>query len=160
MNKQTLLDILLAELNASLESLVNAAFVAKEAATSEESKAENKYDTRGLEASYLAGAQAKRAGDLKESVYKLQKISPRDFGSNDAIGVTAVVKVMIDDTTERNFFILPSAGGQKVVMEGETYHVITPESPVGSVLVGKKLNDAFQVRMNQKIFEYELVDLN
>jgi transcription elongation GreA/GreB family factor len=159
MNKQILLETLLGELKANLESLVNAAFIAKEAATSEESKAENKYDTRGLEASYLAGAQAKRAEDLKESIYKLQKLNLRDYAASDAIGVTAVVNVRIDDAVEKSFFILPSAGGQKIVQGTTTYHVITPESPVGSVLVGKKLHDVFQMRMNQKSFEYELVDL-
>ncbi len=159
MNKQILLDTLLAELKANLEALVHAAFVAKEAATSEESKAENKYDTRGLEASYLAGAQAKRAEELKESIYKIQKLTLRSFGANDTVSVSAVIKVIIDEATEKLFFLLPSAGGQKIMHAGATYHVITSESPVGSVLVGKKLNDAFQVKMNQKTFEYELVEL-
>jgi transcription elongation GreA/GreB family factor len=159
MNKQILLDTLLAELKANLESLVHAAFVAKEAATSEESKAENKYDTRGLEASYLAGAQAKRAEELKESIYKIQKLALRAFAANEAVGVSAVMKVLIDETTEKLFFLLPSAGGQKIVLAGATYHVITPESPVGSLLLGKKLNDVFQIKTNQKTFEYELVEL-
>lgn len=159
MNKQILLDTLLADLKANLESLIHAAFVAKEAATSEESKAENKYDTRGLEASYLAGAQAKRAEDLKESIYKIQKLTLRSFSATEAVGVSAVIKVIIDDATEKLFFLLPSAGGQKIVHAGATYHVITPESPVGGVLVGKKLNESFQVKMNQKTFEYELVEL-
>ena len=159
MDKQILLDALLAELKANLESLVHAAFVAKEAATSEESKAENKYDTRGLEASYLAGAQAKRAEELKESIYKLQKLNLRTYSASDAVGVTAVVKVLIDDTTEKVFFLLPSAGGQKIVHQNVTYHVLTLESPVGLVLIGKKLRESFQVKMNQKMFEYELVEL-
>lgn len=158
MHKQKILDLLLAELKANLESLVHTALVAKEAATGEESKAENKYDTRGLEASYLAGAQAKRAEELRESIYKLQKIHLRQFNKNEAVGLTALVKVLIDGDVEKYFFVLPSAGGQKVSLEGITYHVITPESPVGSLFLGKKIESSFQVKINHKEFEYEIME--
>ncbi len=160
MNKQILLDQLVTELKANLQALVHTALVAKEAATSEESKAENKYDTRGLEASYLAGAQAKRVEELKETIYKLQRLQLRSFQSDDAVALTALLKVRIDEDLEKSFFLLPSAGGQKILHAGETYHVITAESPVGQILIGKKLQDVFQVTMNQKIFEYELVELS
>jgi transcription elongation GreA/GreB family factor len=160
MNKKILLDILINELKANLEALVHAALVAKEAATGEESKAENKYDTRGLEASYLAGAQAKRAEELREMIYKLQKINLRTYDKTDAVGLAAVVKVMIDDQVEKHFFVLPSAGGQKVIFEGITYHVITPESPVGSLFLGKKIENSFQVKINQKEFEYQIVSID
>jgi transcription elongation GreA/GreB family factor len=156
MNKQKLLDVLLKEQKANLAALIDAAFVAKEAATSEESKAENKYDTRGLEASYLAGAQAKRAEELKESIYKLQKINLRDFKSDDAISLTAIVQVVIDERDEKLFFLLPSAGGQKITNDGATYHVITAESPVGKLLIGKRVADSFQATLNQKKIDYEI----
>ncbi len=159
MHKQKILDLLLQDLKTNLEALVNAAFVAKEAATGEESKAENKYDTRGLEASYLAGAQAKRAEELRESIYKLQKLTLRTFEKSDAVGITAVVCVMVDGESQKNFFLLPSAGGQKVNFEQTTYHVITPESPVGTLFLDKKINDIFQVKINQNEYEYEIIDL-
>lgn len=159
MNKRKLLDLILEELKANLQSLVDSALIAKEAATGEESKAENKYDTRGLEASYLAGAQAKRVEELRESIYKLQRINLRDFTENEAVALSAGVKVLIDDETEKNFFILPSSGGHKVMMEGVTYHVITPESPVGRLFIGKRVHDAFQVKINQKTLAYEIVSL-
>ncbi len=159
MKKQKILDLLLEDLKKNLESLVHTALVAKDAATGEESKAENKYDTRGLEASYLAGAQAKRVEELRETIYKLQKIQLRNFDKTEAVGITAVVKVNIDGSIEKNFFILPSAGGQKVFVDGTTYHVITPESPVGSLFLGKKTRSFFQVKIQQKEFEYEIVDI-
>lgn len=159
MSKQKILDLLLQDLKTNLEALVNAAFVAKEAATSEESKAENKYDTRGLEASYLAGAQAQRAEELRESIYKLQKITLRDFDKTTVVGLTAIVRVNIDAEIQKDFFILPSAGGQKIATKEVTYYVITPESPVGLLFLGKKINDTFQVKLNQKEFEYKIVDL-
>ena len=159
MDKPKILSLLLAELKANLESLVSSALTAKEAATSEESKAENKYDTRGLEASYLAGAQAKRADELKATILKLQKITLKNFKKEDAIDLTAVVKVIIDEETEKYFFILPSAGGLKVVLDKITFNVITPESPVGSLFLDKKKDDSFQVNLSQKQFSYEIAEI-
>lgn len=159
MDKQKLLDALLKDLKSNLDSLVEAAFVAKEAATSEESKAENKYDTRGLEASYLAGAQAKRAEEFQSTIYKLQKLNFKMFDKNDVVTLSAIVKVVIDGEAGKYFFLLPAAGGQKLTCEGETYHVITPESPVGRLFLGKKINDIFSVKTNLKEFEYEIVGL-
>ena len=46
-----------------------------EAATNEESKAENKYDTRGLEASYMAQAQSLRVSELKKDHYNLLRMA-------------------------------------------------------------------------------------
>ena len=63
MDKQSLHQALLMRLRADLELLERAAHTAREAATHEESKAENKYDTRGLEASYLG----RRAGSRKSA---------------------------------------------------------------------------------------------
>jgi transcription elongation GreA/GreB family factor len=159
MDKKKILDTLLNDLKSNLDALVDAALIAKEAATGEESKAENKYDTRGLEASYLAGAQAKRAEELRVAIFKLQKINLRSFSQDDAVGITAIVTVIVDGATKKDFFVLPSVGGHKVVAEGRTFHVITPESPVGSLFVGKKIKDFLQVEINKKVFEYEISNI-
>ena len=58
--KSTLLEKIRMELKASLEGLTKAALDAHAAATDPGSKAESKYDTRSLEASYLAAGQAGR----------------------------------------------------------------------------------------------------
>ena len=60
-DKQAIIDRLVEKLQSEAEALVRAAQAAHEAATHEESRAEDHHDTRGLEASYLAGAQAQRA---------------------------------------------------------------------------------------------------
>ena len=59
-NKSSLVDHIKKQLTEDFEILKAAALATYEDATHEESKPENEYDTRGLEASYLAGAQGKR----------------------------------------------------------------------------------------------------
>lgn len=66
MLKKKLIELICAQLEKDLQTAIAAAVATYEAATHEESKPENEYDTRGLEASYLAGAQSKRAGEIEE----------------------------------------------------------------------------------------------
>ena len=54
---------IIAALTSELDGYKRSARSAHEEATSEQSKAENKYDTRGLEAAYLAGAQSRQAAE-------------------------------------------------------------------------------------------------
>ena len=72
--KQKILAKLREKLEAEMQVMISAALIAREDATHEESKAEDKYDTRGLEASYLAGAQAKRAAELQRIIHSLQNL--------------------------------------------------------------------------------------
>jgi hypothetical protein len=67
-NKQDVLDQILSVLSTELASLTRAAQGAFAAATDPDSKAENKYDTRTLEASYVARGQAQRVAELQEAV--------------------------------------------------------------------------------------------
>jgi hypothetical protein len=57
-----------AELERELAVIAKAAEDAQRAATHEESKPENEYDTRGLERSYLARGQAQRAAEIQRSI--------------------------------------------------------------------------------------------
>ena len=66
MNKKKLISYLAEKIAQELTAITEAAKNTYDVATHEDNKPENKYDTRGLEASYLAGAQAKRVVDMKE----------------------------------------------------------------------------------------------
>ena len=68
MDKPHLLALIVATLAHDLDVLTRAAQTAYEAATAEENIAENKYDTLGLEASYLATGQARRCSTAAHGV--------------------------------------------------------------------------------------------
>ena len=68
MNKHAVLQLILEKLSVDLDIAQRAAQTAYETATDEENIAENKYDTLGLEASYLAAGQANRpSNESKQS---------------------------------------------------------------------------------------------
>ena len=68
LNRGALKAELLAVLEQTLGTLQAAHADARQGATHEQAKPENDKDTRALEASYLAGAQAARVKDLESSI--------------------------------------------------------------------------------------------
>jgi putative salt-induced outer membrane protein YdiY len=71
MNKSEVIQAIIQELEAQLATATAASRQAAETATDEESKAETKWDTQGLEASYLAAGQAEQARMIGESIHTL-----------------------------------------------------------------------------------------
>jgi hypothetical protein len=136
LDKRALVDLIIAHLTAELGRFANAARSAQAEATNEQSKAENKYDTRGLEASYLAHGQSRQARETEVARQQLANLPLRDFGAEDAVDLGALVE--LDGTL---YFIGPSAGGTEVMHEGREVLVITPQSPLGQELIGKRRGD-------------------
>ena len=66
MSKDALIAAVLVRLEEDLKVAQDAARAARDAATHEESVAENKYDTFGLESAYLAEGQAKRVREIEQ----------------------------------------------------------------------------------------------
>lgn len=132
---------------------------AKNAATSEESKAENKYDTRGLEASYLAGAQAERTLVMQKEIDLLGRLTIRTFNDTTAIDLTAIVEVVSDNQSKKFFLILPNSGGTQIEFLGIKYFVITPKSPLGMKLMGKKVGDVINFKTKDTDVEYEILSV-
>lgn len=140
MNKQQIFEQFKFELENNLKLAVQAAQNTYQDATHEDSKAENKYDTRGLEASYLAGAQAKRVTELKEALTVITILKLRSFNEDTPIAITALIELQ---SSEKNMwiFLVPKGGGQNINFEGHHIQTVTPESPLGANLVGKNLDD-------------------
>jgi len=137
MNKQKLVEKIIAQLRGEAELYAKAARAAHAEATHESSKAENKYDTRGLEASYLAQGQSKQAAETAQAVHEFASLFPRHFKEGDAIDVGALVELK-SKSQSAFYFVGPRAGGTEVVEDGKEILVITPQSPLGSQLIGQK----------------------
>lgn len=159
MDKVALIARIRAALEQELAAVAASAADAHSAATHEEAKPENQYDTRGLEASYLAGAQAGRVQDLAHRINHLDFVPTKSFGPDDPIALTALFS--LDDGEQvRRYFLAPDGGGLKLQVEGETILVITPKSPIGRAVLDKFLGDAVQVPLKRKVIEMEVVALS
>ncbi len=139
--KSALLDQIRTELRSRLELLSRAAMEAHAAATDPGSKAEGKYDTRSLEASYLAAGQARQVDDLAEAVRIFDGLTLPDFGKADPIDAGALVEVEIAGETSW-FLLVPAAGGLEVFHGGREITLLTPESPLYQNLIGLSAGDS------------------
>jgi transcription elongation GreA/GreB family factor len=140
-DKATLRTELVAQLTAQLATAQAAHAAAIEGATHAEAKPENDKDTRGLEQSYLARGQAQRVAELEAAVAETTKLALRTFAGRDPVAITAVVSVD-EDRAEHRFFLVPHGGGN--VLAGNI-QVVTPTSPLGRALLGKKIDDEIEV---------------
>lgn len=153
MNKADLINAVIERLRADLALYQKAALAARAEATDEQSKAENKYDTRGLEAAYLARGQSKQALELEQAIIQFEKLRPRAFGKSDGIETGAVVELQSGREKDL-YFVGPRAGGTEVMFENREVLVITPESPLGSQLAGRKQGDKCELDMGGRKQNY------
>jgi hypothetical protein len=152
MTKRDLLDCIIAKLSAELQAITTAALATHAEATDEENKAEDKYDTRGLEASYLAHGQSKAAEEAAQAVSQFSALPARDFVAGEPISLGALVR--LDGRGQNQYFIGPRAGGTEIDAGGEPVLVITPQSPLGRQLMGRKQGDRLQLELGGKRSEY------
>lgn len=144
--KRALVEKIVAALTGGLDVYAKAARAAHAEATHESSKAENKYDTRGLEASYLARGQSKQAAETVQSIQEFQTLALREFSPEEEIDVGAFVE--LKSRRESNYyFIGPRAGGTEVIHDGIEVLVITPTSPLGQQIVGRKQGDKLKLQI-------------
>ncbi|MBS3186351.1 MULTISPECIES: GreA/GreB family elongation factor [unclassified Pseudomonas] len=150
MDKATLLSRIVTALETDMEVLRRAALTAYEAATAEENIAENKYDTLGLEASYLATGQARRTAEIRQALLTYQQLRLREYDPARGVQVSNLVTLEDDDGGRRLLFLGPEAAGLKIGEGDELVTVITPRSPLGQQLVGKKIDD--EVKLGDQLF--------
>jgi transcription elongation GreA/GreB family factor len=145
-NKSAIIKKIVARLTEELQVYFRAAQFSRAEATHESSKAESKYDTRGLEASYLARGQSRQAAELEAAIAEFEKLPVKKFGADNLIGIGALVEL---ENGGENFFyfIGPRAGGTEVLHDKKEILVITPQSPLGEQLMGKKSGDCPQLTL-------------
>lgn len=146
-DKAALKTELLAMLAAALDTAERAHAAAVEGATSDEARPENDKDTRGLEQSYLARGQAQRVAELAAAVDEVTVLALRVFTKADPVALSALVTVD-EDGEPQQLFVAPHGGGN--VLTGGA-QVVTPSSPLGRALLGKRAGDEVEVRLPGRV---------
>jgi hypothetical protein len=155
-DKKALMNAVIAAMDFECETLASAIRVAIDGATNDQSKPENKYDTRALEASYLAGAQAERLRELKGSREFLASLPLKNFHHDESIGASAIVELALENQRIYYFF-LPHGGGHAVMTEDRKLTTLTPQSPIGRAINGKRAGDDVFVEIQGKERLYSIV---
>lgn len=137
MSKETLRAAVLAALTAELARQTHAARDAREESISEESRAENKYDTHAQEAAYLAEGQARQAAELATALAAWRALVFPPSNHTDA-RVGSVVTLVAGPRTD-HILLGPTHGGLtfNAPDDGRAITVVTPASPLGRALLGR-----------------------
>lgn len=156
--KRQVLDELLRKSREELVDLTRAALETKNFATDQEFKAESKYDTRALEASYLASAEAKRVEELKLEIQILEEV---DTGTTRRFGEVSIGSLVELSFAERSmfYFLIPTAGGTMVKAGNETVVVVSVFSPIGDAMLGLKKDEDFEVETPKETRSYKITGL-
>lgn len=160
MNKKELLTQIIVALESVHKNAIDATKLAHETATHGETVAENKYDTFGLEASYLAHGQAKRVAECASDLAAYKKLTPQNFIEQTPISQGALIYIKnvtpANDKSEQILFLGPAAGGLKLTFRNENIMLITTAAPIGKVLTGRCVGDEVELTLGSQIKVYEI----
>ncbi len=141
---------------------------AREAARSLATESEKKEDGRAaIEYGSLATGQAARARRVQEELQALaafQKAGFPRFSRQGPVALGALIDVSTEDDegfAERTFFLLPAGAGTELTGPGGDgfLSVITPASPVGRALLGRRAGDTIEVTLAGEVREWTVLEV-
>ena len=127
MKKAQAIDALKQACRQELAAIEQASAAARDETTNAETKQEGKYDTRAIEASYLARGQAVRVASLRQLTSWFEQLQARPCTE---IQVGALFQL----EGSADWLFMAPVGGSGAVLSGQRIKVISPASPLGKAL--------------------------
>jgi len=155
LNKKLILDTLIENLKKELSEVESAANSTRDLATADDLKSEGKYDTRAIEASYLAGAQAKRVEEIKLDIQMLEETELQNTPKLQ-MGSLALIE---HNGQKRYYFLTSTSGGTMLTIDGQPVLVISVFSPLGSEALGLTKGESFEVETPKETRNYTILEV-
>jgi transcription elongation GreA/GreB family factor len=160
MDKKALVAQLVTQLEASARTALSArnaaAYEAKEGATPDEKRE----DARAAHQLQTMGRmQQGRAERAIAEASSLATFRPAALARTAPISVGAIVEIEDADTGEgRTFFLAPVGAGMTLSGPGGDGHlsVVTPASPIGKAVLGKRAGDVVDITVEGDVREWEI----
>lgn len=146
MDKSFLLEQLGSRLRQAVQDAHQAARVAAEDAKSQAARAVN-----------LARGQTMRSLAAREALDVLNSFRVQPLGKNEKIGLGCVVELE-DGETGKTLFLAPVGAGEELTGPGGDgiFQVVTPQSPFGRAILGKKVGDVVEVAVAGEWTEWRI----
>lgn len=157
-DKQAVIEQITAQLEHDRQVALNAVQTAREAATHEESKAENKYDTRGLEASYLAHGQARRLEEITQALARYRGWAAVAHDPVSGIRTGDLLNLAAANGQTQWLFLGPNAAGLVLACTFGACTVITLQAPLGQALRGHGEGDVVRLVLGGQQTLYEIIE--
>ncbi|MDG2304955.1 MAG: GreA/GreB family elongation factor [Candidatus Binatia bacterium] len=128
-----------------LEALTESQQASQAGAAHAEARSEHPKDTRSTEASYLARGLADRVGQLQSAIIGLAEFAPPALPPAAPVALGALVGVEDEDGATTVHFLVPQGGGEKLPFSTGVIQALSPASPLGQALLGRRAEDEFEV---------------
>lgn len=157
-SKKKIVESLIEKLNSELSEVESAARSTRDLATADDLKSEGKYDTRAIEASYLASAQNKRVEEIKLDIQMLEdlEIHVETPSAKLQLGSLGLISC---NGQERLYFISSTSGGSMLMIDNNPILVISVFSPIGDAALGLGEGESFEVETPKEIRQYEIIQI-
>lgn len=140
--KQKIKRAILEALTSLEEEIQAAAKSAHDGATHEDAVAKSKYDTHGLELSYLASSQMERLSRLKSEIVKFKQTEMRSSSSDISAKQYDLVRWQNNKGQIKIVFLSKIGAGLTLAVKNDLkLSVVSPESPLGEALLGLSVQD-------------------
>jgi transcription elongation GreA/GreB family factor len=97
------------------------------------------------EAAYLAEGQARLAAEIRDHLDHYRALDPATLVVRQPIALGALITLSPATGPSRRYFLGPRAGGLEVPDGDGSVLLITPASPLGRQLLGKKVGDQIEL---------------
>lgn len=156
LSKTEIIEFILVKLTEQHNNAVAATQQAHDTATHVENVAENKYDTLGLEAGYLAFGQSQRVAESAANLEAWNAMKSTTLSKQDPIKVGALITLLDESDKELVVFLGPANGGIKIQYHEQEITVVTTGAPLGKALVGRYKDDEFELRLGDKTKQFSV----
>lgn len=160
MDKQDLVEQLITRLRAAASAALSASEGTAQEAKDGATPAEKREDARAAhQASTLGKAHSRRAQQAIAEIDALGTFRPGRLASKAPIALGAVVEIEDTETAEgRTFFLAPVGAGVTLTGPGGDGYlsVVTPSSPVGRAVLGRKVGDVVDVTVEREVREWTI----
>jgi transcription elongation GreA/GreB family factor len=157
MDKDALVEQLIDKLRATARTAESESEVAAIEARDGATPGERVEDSRtALEFSRMARAQARRAQEIRAAVETLRSFRPRPLAERARVELGALVEVEDEEGRGQTLFLAPAGAGEELVGPGGDgfFTVVTPSSPIGGAVLGKRCGESASARIRGEIREW------
>lgn len=133
------------------------ALLAHSAQSAEATREEAK--TGAARAVNLAKATAQRAHVARAALEALENFRAKPLLRGQPIGMGALVELQ-SDTSGKTLFLAPAGAGEELTGPGGDgfFHVVTPISPIGRALLGRRVGDVVETTVDGELTEWTITE--
>ncbi|OFZ85671.1 MAG: hypothetical protein A2603_16765 [Bdellovibrionales bacterium RIFOXYD1_FULL_55_31] len=110
-------------------------------------------------ASLMEARDFSRAEEMKGLILMYRFLPKRTYGAEDVVCPASLVEMELNGV-RAFYFIAPRGGGLVTSVDGLPVQVITPQSPIGEAVLGRRAGETVRIELRDGVREYRIVGMS